>query len=224
MTTILPENFPEYPEGTIASYDAMDASLGVGYKNYYFIVGTSSKFLSVMALDSTHPYTKQIPIATSPPNKVIDFDFDITYKLPQVIQGLVNINYTFGIENGGGSGIQMTNYVIVRVRKVNLASAEIELGSAQSDNLVVSPGTSYAERICGSVDVAKTHFAIGEKLRITIEQYDNYGGGGTPSAVSAMLWHDGSNRKATAYASKLYPIFTSHNSNIVVSIPYKIVL
>lgn len=196
----------------IASYDGIDANLGLGYKTYYAFDNASGNYLMGGAIiDSNNKYTDESPTSV---NSTLEFDkdFDILFKFPETVEGKLLLNYTLEPLSGGVNVFYY--YHTVFIYHVDGAGTETQLATFTEAEKTVLAGGSLTRRILQALDISKTRFAIGEKLRLTFHIYMKY-----QTAVSnnkVRLWHDPSSRDV-AYD-------TDNMTDFTMSVPFRIQL
>jgi len=175
----IPKNF-DYASPVIGSYDWLDLTSGLGYRRYYAcasnISGGTTYFLSTRVINapSTAWYTQAL-LNVGAATKIIDLDFDITFKAPANVGGDAFINVTV-------SNLTQVNiddiHVVIRVYHVSAAAVETELGNGTSTTPTWGAALGVYARNTLKIALSTKHFAIGEKLRLTVEGWggDNTGG------------------------------------------------
>jgi hypothetical protein len=219
MAENLPINFTVPPE-TVPTYNAIDAALGVGYARYYGVASKANYFLSPVVSDSDNigidgqdrTYTTGKNTVKITYEKVIDIDFDLLFKFPQVIEGRAILSFTVIIPDNGV--VNTYQYVIAKLYHVNNSAVENLIGSYGSDAIAIynSTGADIDYRRTYDIDCPKTSFSIGEKLRLTMEVWAN-DNSALGDYIDHYIYHDGSNRVPTA---------SGHDTDIILDVPYRI--
>jgi len=229
MADQLPLNFPIPAEPAIASYSFTDLAAETAYLRT-FAVRTDNGFrLFQTRYDSssrkygttdTTDNGKQFitGIITGINNvlvKEIDRDFDIKFKRPVIIKGVLFAQFTYGVISAAGGNITMSH--VVKVRHVTSGGTETDLAAfdsgASSEN-----GGAVERRILIDFDIAQKAFLIDETLRITIEIWAASSTGASPDK-RMVLYHDGNNRETSAAGDNE---FANHDTDIIVDIPFKV--
>lgn len=143
----------------------------------------------------------------------IDYDFDLTFQTPQIIRGKFIFNFTMRATGSGGT-LTGSAYTVITVNKVAVGGAETALGT-QTSPTISEQNSTRVERHAMELDVNQTPFAIGEKLRITVQFYTGHGGVGT---TTARLYFDPENNPTdTANVTGL-----SYDTDFAIYTPFKI--
>ena len=202
------------PTQSVASYNYTDLASGTGMKIFYFAAlednsGKSYNLVENVFYSAKGNIDEQAGVGSTTFSKIYDYDFDLTeFQKPQIIEGTAITEMTFrgGISAGSGN-VQF--YSILKIRKWD-GSTETEVASGQSaqyQGTTVSP-TSW------SIVIPRTHFKIGETLRVTWELWARKTN--APDTGVAYIYHDPQNRVGTYFAG------TTNISQI--TIPFKITL
>ena len=219
----VPVVYRKTQDSAIASYDYFDIATGSGYRRLYGIsagVGSGAALtyaLSTQTLDSTKPRTDQYNSGSSVYTKDIDLDFDLSFAAPQSVKGPVLAQITYGLQNIN-PGVQGDFFLAAAVKKVDLNSVETTLkylsGGMYHINVPQNAIQEYRE--IASLDVSKTHFSAGEKLRFTTEVWTK-----APASqdFKINLYFDGANRVKSLSGNGW---FASHDTNLLVDVPFVI--
>lgn len=201
----------------IASYDFVDFNTGTGVKNFYAAVASADDIVS-RSLISFQPYSQ--PIATTQSKsdsagvreKLHDLDFDAVFNRSVIVDGPAKISVPHGIAAGGSGTHTYTSQIQAYVIKV-VGSTETTLVKA-SGNILVAANTTAAQENMAliDVDIPNTAFAIGDTLRLTIENWCSVQGGA--SARNFTVAHDPQNRAFSGY--------TDVARNLIFAVPFKI--
>jgi hypothetical protein len=223
MAENLPINFSVPPE-TVPTYNAIDAALGVGYATYYAVHSHGSKFLSPTPTDSDSgqgSYLFTDATETGASNvyvKLIDYDYDLLFKTPQVVEGVATVSFTVGIQDNASA--EHTGYYVITLYHVSVGAVETSIGTYGSDSagfILNNSGVDKDYRRTYDITCTKTSFNVGEKLRLSVHVYGKTSNGAF--LLDHRLYHDGSNRQASDNGDG---ILTSHDTDIVVNVPYRI--
>ena len=163
MADTLPINFPLPSESAVASYDWIDITDGTGYKTFYAAACATSAatlyFLTKNPIDSGPIYLTVAGAGNT------EQDFDSLFNRPATIEGEAILSMTIGKSAGAAS----TGYVDVYFIRVDTAAAEHAIANIRTETVSQNAaGPNYA-RITTKLTIPQTHFAIGEKLRITLK-------------------------------------------------------
>jgi hypothetical protein len=185
----VPKDYRKSPQ-KLVSYDFTDLLTGRAYKTYYGGRTAQGYFATTQAQNSDFENLTTISTQfTSGGNaKRIDIDFDITFDIPQTIEGDLIINGTVGSVSPD-SGKAKENLVVQALKNgVHVASAAT-LHVFVGDNQVNTPASNEHAVI---LTMPKTRFNKGDVLKLTHEVWAQETAGGKNSKVS--LAHDGGNR------------------------------
>jgi hypothetical protein len=161
----LPISFADTGDAAIASYDYTDLADATGITRLY---GGKTQISGTVYLR----LDKNSFIGNSNPNtsgsrnaadfaKSIDIDFDPSvFQLPRTIKGTLLANIPIMIT------ANCIMYLILRVRKVTVAAAEIEIANAMSEPYATANDPYY---FSVPITVPETIIEQGEKLRLTVE-------------------------------------------------------
>jgi hypothetical protein len=171
MAEVMPINIPLPSESAIASYSYSDLAGQTGVQLFYgATVMTSAATTNILTPNMV--YSKVIEqggdnAIHADYTKVSDLDFDLTaFNNPHAIRGTALFSFFQKAYSGG----QVWAYSIVKIRKWDGAT-ETDIASAQTEDLTNIDGTHRYNFVLLPVVIPKTHFKIGEVLRVTVEQY-----------------------------------------------------
>jgi len=193
-----------------ASFDWKDFVSSVGYVDYNATTTSMSggdlDFLAVNKLYTVNYTSGANTMAGGPPFTLqAEKDFDLQYQNPVIVQGNLISNCTFYIyKDGGGTANGYLQYYIYRV---DLNGTETLIGSGQSANRAIVGAAYYRELL--NIPLIRTHFGIGEKLRLNVQLWC-YSVGGGAGASAGRFYFDPQDTLA------------SPDTNLLVSVPYKI--
>ena len=173
MATKLPIVFRQDKEPTIASYDYADVADGIGYVIYHLATNSASGAV-VMTNELYSEATTTIGTGSSTGtwNKVKETDFDITYNLPRVVNGVLYCSFTHGL-NVNTSAKSGESLNMVHIYHVDKASTETELISGQTTGLAITSGpgnwnSPSSETALVGLTVPQTSFKKDESLRVAV--------------------------------------------------------
>lgn len=207
----IPNVYKDSNETSTATYDYLDLATGQGYKRYYLCQATNSVgvtfFVTPQIVDS-----KDIILTYTGSNAAAadryDTDYDLTFNTPQVIKGQFLFNITTG-QSAVDATKYCSMYLVINIYKVDTSNTETLLGSVTTPTrATTSAGTTYY-RECVTEEISKTHFAIGEKLRINVIMNTTHSG---IANTSGHYYTDPSDLGSAI----------GYDTNFSVMIPYKI--
>lgn len=212
---ILNETYQAQPN-SIASYNYTDIAEGTGVIEFYGATGELDSG-AFYYLTTNQDYTKETTTSGDADyslttyTKAVDVDFDLAeFNLPKDIGGTARSFISFWIGNGSTS-LAGSVYVVVKIRKWD-GTTETEIASAQGQTEaqpdVVTKNYHFSNI---EIDVPRTHFNIGETLRITVEVW-GISTDASEGAIEVGLIHDPNN---AAQGSAEFTFFKSQ-------IPFKL--
>jgi hypothetical protein len=148
--------------GLTPTYSWVDYVQGIGYQRFYGVGSIISSgltyFLSTKAIDASSQngiYTSGIAGAD------LDIDFDITFAIPSIVtDGKAYINASIYKEADAEAVMVVTIYHVSGV-------TETSLGTTTGLNRTGAASHYYRE--CIPVTLTRKKFAVGDKLRVTIQ-------------------------------------------------------
>ena len=187
----------------LASYDYFDYYSAVGYKKFY--LGASGISGATAYLVSTRTFDSSVNTRSISSSSTANQDFDLTFNNPGILKGDMIFNCT--TQQNTNQNIVVT----ITVSKVDLASSVLQLGQAIHTQ-INGAGSQQNIRHCIKLNVAQTHFGIGEKLRINAKILNNVAGD------TITLFFDPTGRQTLTEAISGATIGT----DFIVEIPFKI--
>jgi hypothetical protein len=208
------------PRGEVsANFDFIEIATGQGYGNFYLFTAnestpTDTKLITETLLDSnTKSTSTSIPSDQAAAVKNGDYDFDMTVQTPIILRGFAYAELTMKAIGAGVNG-NRGGYIIVKLRKYD-GSTETDIASAQTDTMdSVDNSTPSYQREAVFLDItSNTSFAIGDKIRITVEVWGISDGdvSGTPGSLT--FYHDPTSRDT---------IDSDKDSDFKIQLPFKI--
>lgn len=153
---VLPRVFRNERERVILSFNWTDLATGTGYRTFYPAAAQDSAsieyFLTQTRIDG-NPIKDSLNGSSSE-----ERNFDIEFEQPQTIRGTAFFNFTQFV---GASSSTKTQIEVFHVDK---DSNEISLGTKTS---LTRNGTNTWRELL-KIELTEKHFAIGEKLRISV--------------------------------------------------------
>ncbi len=170
----------------LTSFSYIDIVQGKAITNMYAGDATTNNFLSTERFYSNNIVTS----ATGNPDAAaIDMDFDSTFGLPRVVEGIALVQVPISVVVGTAN--THTCKVTVYVRKWN-GTTEIELVNKQSDTITQAGSGTTSKIVCVELDIPKTRFRSGESLRLTCVVNR---GGSPATSCTVYLGHDPKDRE-----------------------------
>tara|TARA_R100000789_G_scaffold39083_1_gene41184 strand:+ start:2121 stop:2762 length:642 start_codon:yes stop_codon:yes gene_type:complete len=175
----------------VVSYDWFDLSAQTGFRDLYLGKTVDADVISNIAWYSNEIDTMTSVDVTDFTQKT-DYDFDITFAAATTLKGAAILNISHAITVSGST--ENNSYIIAKVRHWD-GTTETELVANQSDTLTSSSDGQYSQANAIDLEIPETVFAVGETLRVTIEQWVKRASGGNQQA---WLGHDPKNRGVSA--------------------------
>lgn len=213
----------------IASYDWVDIATGTGYREYYGgMLAVSSSAIASTALyllsNNIFPSNKVSTIGWYSSTgggegyvKQQDLDFDVTFKLPQIVKG----KGIFIIPHGTYStqaGKNFRNYIHVKVRKWD-GTTETEIAAA-SGGIIYTKSAPCQHQSAIEIELPRRIFKADETLRVTIEHYMYFVQAATQASFA--IGHDPKDRAYTQNNEDKEFNWASASSVLSCQIPFEI--
>tara|TARA_R100000501_G_C2626672_1_gene120418 strand:+ start:1745 stop:2380 length:636 start_codon:yes stop_codon:yes gene_type:complete len=201
---------PATPANVLPTFNFTDLSAAT-YKTVYGMKDFDTLYLTGQQIDSDIDKLFTLEVANGADAKLGEVNFDLSFgKITQFVKGLCWINST--IEMGSSGGNTTTAYFKLRALHVDGASAETEIASQVTTNQTntATAGGIKRYRYLSTLDISRTVFISGEKLRIEVEIW----GSTTSGNANVILWHDGSNRNTSTT--------DAHATNFIVQVPFEV--
>jgi len=195
MAEVLPINFPLPSESAVASYDYTDVAEGTGVTIFNLVGATGDNILTKETVYADK-IEEEIAITdtTSEYVKVFDVDYDLSaFNMPKTIEGTGLVNFS---QYGSGSGDETSCWYFTIVVKKYDGSTETTIGTVNSSTLSATGNHLTTNLELLPITLSKTHFAIGDILRVTVEGYIKYTGflSGGPNKLKIGIGQDPMNR------------------------------
>ena len=190
---VLKTIFSETGTNNIVSYPAVDVIEGVSFVKFYgggladsggikYKLSRDVFFCSTTTTSINQKFTRVITNNEGSFTKKADLDFDSSdLNIPTILYGAMLVNVP--VSNRGTGTSDTSAYLVATLRKVAVGGAESDIATATSCTLNSAtdvyglaggnPNTYFSF----NVDVPKTSFRVGEKMRITIELWTKYNSG-----------------------------------------------
>ena len=169
----LPNKFRNESEGVIASYNYTDIADGTGIVTFYAGIGETSAGNIYILSQQTQRMSilyeaASVAGSASEYTKGYDKDFDLTpFNTPRIIGGTVTAGLGWSQWERSGS-LSATGYVRLVIKHVTEAGAETDLVTLQTPTATGGDAQIHiVDYVSGTIP--RTHFKIGEKLRVTYE-------------------------------------------------------
>ena len=187
----IPAVYRKTGEGAIASYNFTDLVTKTGYLTLYAVAGIDGVIsLTPVVIESSTLYYKTTDDSDDGAVAEKELDIDIEFKVPQSIKGKAIVALSYFADNG--NGVATTDcFTKVRVYHYD-GSTETEIGTQQTTRTITAASGSAVKTYTRETvifDIAKTHFKIGDKLRLNIELWGTIGANGVIG-----VYHDSKNR------------------------------
>jgi hypothetical protein len=159
----LPRQYRKVGEPIIASYDFSELATGEVYITFYPFDGTNLAMSTNSLIEGSGGFINEVGSGTTR-------DFEIEFSRPITIDGKAIISLSWAQRNTFGATQDVTNTFQPSLRKIDIASAESELlsGARMVYGGGLANNTTRNKIFTWDGDVARTHFAIGEKLVLRV--------------------------------------------------------
>ncbi len=169
-------------EGAIATYDFFDLGTGRGIKTLDAGDASGAYILTAQQFYGWDGFTRKT-------NTLIDLDFDMTFNNPILVKGSAIVQFTGSTFRVSGGSTGVTSIFTTYLRKVPVGLTEVDLASAAYVlSATLNDGEVNRKLIAFNLDIPKTHFAIGDTLRLTVQA------SAPGTAKRATIYHDPKNR------------------------------
>ena len=173
----------------IATYDQFDFGEELGIKNFYLAQTVDSAGTGYYLTTNATTYSGNITERSTANGgaayvKVSDLDYDYEFNTPKIIKGEVRFNATIGVYNLN-SDASVKIKLLLNLYHVSAAAAETLLATVTTDSVEITNAALDWESKTQDValTVARTHFAEGETLRLSVEHWSYLNG--TPNKATA---------------------------------------
>lgn len=208
----------------VKSYSFTDNVTRTGYITLYGTKSQSNYFL--MQQQSFSDTVATITAAAAEVNEALaeaspdlTLNFDIEFKAPQYIEGDIIIQVPHGFRDSGNQ---------VTAQKVRTTTKHVR--GADVTDIIVITGSTFQPAITAAVDshfamstmsgtVPKTHFTVGDKLRVTAELMTWETGG---NSHTYMIGHDPMGRETSGKDSTVAHFSGGEFTTFRVDVPFKI--
>ena len=217
----LPLVFRNTNEQSIATYDFYDLAVRTGYKTFY---GMSVRVAGATAYVLTPNGTlKGYDWGGSAfYNGAGDLDFDLEFTKTIVVEGTLSVTSPLAHSTTSGAVLVVASDVTGIIYKVAVGGAETQIGTtatatlSRSCNAVTGSANVQMSFFCFSVDMPKTSFSPGEKLRLNITTSNPGAGRGI------IIMHDPSNSGYFVKSNSTYPEESVPCSRLSLELPVRV--
>ena len=205
----------------IASYDYIDIAEGTGIVvfhggatrsssgGYMFRLGRNVFYSDIIASGGTNLGTDDL--------KLLDFDFDVQFKRPQIIEGNSLISIPIGVR-GNVAASNYKGYAAVAVQKVS-EGVETELFALTSGGLITSAQSWEHGYNTIEADIPKTHFKSDDTLRLQVQLYAR---GNAADTAVVMMGMDPNNRTQSGSLSGTELRWLEGSADLQFHVPFKL--
>lgn len=188
------------------NYNYYDTLERIGYNIYYGAKGDNGNHIMTVsnAVYSEDLTTSTTQAVATTATKYIDVDFDITFNIPKNIKGKAIAIIPLGMEALSATQYDFEYYAIVKAIHVSTGATETILATGTTRTInhsgivgIATGGIRYtaATLMCIPDITTLKHFAIGEKLRFTVEGWFKCLEAGPQNAITTLA-HDPANRNS----------------------------
>lgn len=216
------------PSGTpsLTSYDFIDISTGTGYRTYFGGAVASGAVTNYQLSDSEF-YSDRITtighsaIGTGATSYGLmqDLDFDVQFRIPQVLEGTAIIVVPRAISlSSNQTSRTYDSYVYTKIRKWD-GSTETEIAGA-SGSIMTAAGYDNQHQTAIKVVVPRTKFKKGDTLRVTAEHYLRFRNDNSDGSYA--IGHDPKSRGYSTLPNDTEVNWASCASIMTATIPFKV--
>lgn len=210
--------FTTAQERIIASYTTTEFAEGTGivkFFGYEYADSTGTKY----AMSQTPFFSRKIESSFSTSGSTLQTPLDADFDLAPFNRSLFMLGTATimcGVELTGSNGVNLTATVTATVYHVDAGGTETTIGSTISGD--IERNIAGVEQFIPvfNVSITRTHFAIGEKLRVRIEFKGQGTGGGL---VEGAIGHDPQNRDGTMIAPSNTDVITRLEFHLPFEVP-----
>tara|TARA_Y100000310_G_scaffold245211_1_gene250155 strand:+ start:154 stop:819 length:666 start_codon:yes stop_codon:yes gene_type:complete len=180
MPDRIPRNFRESQERSIASFSFVDIASGTGFVTFYPGTTVDKKVMSSNKFYSDEITQDSGSVSHATFTKVADIDYDVLFNKPQVVTGEGILTVPIGMLSKQSGNRTYQTYIIAKVRHWD-GTTETDLVTNQSRQMDLdSTGVDQYKYGIVAIDltIPETVFAVGDTLRLTIEQWAHEAIGG----------------------------------------------
>lgn len=215
----VPVVYRKTTEGSITTYDFVDAVEGLGYSKFYGIYQASgSAILNRNSAPSQTP-SYAWSDATTTLTKQHEVDWDLAFAVPAIVgNGTLIVSCYLDAANHNQ---EATGRMDVLLYKVDASAVETLLAQASGSTISWSANTNGSHSAATKVTLPISKIKAGEKLRVTTQFWTKVNGG---SACTWRLWNDGLQRGTTLYDEfdGTTDLGFKNETDLIVTIPFKI--
>lgn len=202
----VPTFYRKNPEGVVASANYGDIIAGRSYVEVEACVSSSARFLTTVTVPSNHPTAADGRYSTAAAN--LDEDYDIKLLKPFTIVGDCYVYFSaYSINNSTSTSASCAIYIRKWVEATSTETT-IASGSQVYDSENTGAGYQTGKTMSWKFNLPKTHFKIGETLRLTLQSTAPTNSG------TIQYFHDPSNRATQGSV-------TLDTARMVIALPIK---
>lgn len=228
MADRLPVQFRKSGDA-IASYDFVEFSSGRGYIKFLGGVTRGSQMSGATGVLSGSVFLSNVAIASEPSYqrvrhsinaaaKIFHVEFDAEFLKPVIVDGLAYVTQPVLMRNAGALQT-LSSYMNATIKKVSdgvITTLGTKSGAILS--LAVANATNVEHTFNNEIDLPRTKFKIGDKLRVATELY-NWSDLGNAHIV--LFAHDPMNRTYDdSLGGDSTETWTKESTNMVAMIPF----
>jgi len=185
----VPTNFQAI-SNVLPTYNFVDIAAGTGFINFYAGNTVDLKVLNNYTYYSDAPFYSVASQGGGQADQLkLDEDYDVILNRPLDVRGQCILNVPVGLSCNSGAGNDAYTYIIAFIRKWD-GAVETDLATNTSTVFKCLSASIQYSMLAIDLNVALTHFKIGETLRLTIRQYLTT----TGVAGTCYYGHDPKNR------------------------------
>jgi len=226
MAERIGHNFLDTSEASTLSYDFVDIASGQAMKVFYPMTANEDTdqvyILSPSILDSQTTSTVGTDITEQVMTMHFDKDFDMIFNTPRTVEGQALVVFTGGMDKINGDDNDVTIQWVAKFQKYS-GTTETAIAHLSGTNWVdeVTAAGPINKEFTFAVTLPKTHFAINDKLRLTIQGLAKTNAAATDGRLG--MAHDPSNRNddyRETGAAKI--IGDAYDTKMTVAVPFRL--
>ena len=160
-----------------------DVIADIGYKTFFALRNNEGDALITSTIPSNKNETGVSGVDT------LEMNFDHEFLAPSDIEGEGFVAFTLQVT--GVAAVSDSAKGQIRLIHVDTGNNETEMVAQIDSDTIIKDSGVIAQRMCITMTIPNTHFAVGEKLRLEFILVVGGGGG----AGTATLYHDPANRE-----------------------------
>lgn len=204
----------------VASFDYTDIFQGIAYEDYHGGAAGSAKYFLSSAVFYSCPLITSAAYSSEYPtwDKKIDKDFDITFELPRIIDGICVCNIPVSsVETGGLNGYHKVEVIVIKYDGTNPETLVTLTGDETAEENKTTGSSTQSMTFALMGDIPRTKFKTGDILRFSVQVFTTSRSAGNTTEGTVYLAHDPKER-----ASTLFPTTGQTSTKMLFRVPVRI--